>query len=76
MSPESAFGQILKKYRNSKGLSQEKLALECNLDRTYISLLERGRRQPTLRTILSLSEHLNISASDMVKATSELMIEE
>ncbi len=67
MSPESAFGQILKKYRTNTGLSQEKLALECNLDRTYISLLERGKRQPTLGSILALSEHLNVSASDMIK---------
>lgn len=76
MSPETAFGQILKKHRTNMELSQIRLGLLCNLDRTYISLLERGKRQPTLGTILSLSAHLNISASDMVRETCDLMIEE
>ncbi len=75
MSPESAFGQILKKYRTSLGLSQGRLALECNLDRTFISLLERGKRQPSLSSIILLSERLGISASEMVKATTDLMNE-
>ena len=76
MSPESAFGEILKKYRTKLGLSQERLALECNLDRTYISLLERGKRQPSLGSIIALSSQLGISASTMVKATTDLMHED
>jgi transcriptional regulator with XRE-family HTH domain len=75
MSPENAFGHVLKMYRTNAGMSQEKLALECNLDRTYISLLERGKRQPTLGSILSLSQRLGVSASEMVKATTDLMTE-
>ena len=61
-----AFGAVLKELRTSAGLSQEKLALECGLDRTYISLLERGLRQPTLSTLFQLAETLEVQPSDIV----------
>ena len=49
------------------GLSQEALALECGLDRTYISLLERGLRQPTLSTVFALAQVLNVQPSVVVR---------
>lgn len=49
------------------GLSQEKLALECGLDRTYISLLERGLRQPTLSTVFVVAQVLNVQPSVVVR---------
>jgi len=55
---EPAFGEVLKQHRTAAGLSQEKLALEAGLDRTFISLLERGRRQPTLTTLVLIAEAL------------------
>lgn len=67
MKPEEAFGLILKKFRTTKKISQEKLAFESNLDRTYISLLERGLRQPTLITIIQLSNALNTSPDELVR---------
>ncbi len=73
MKPEVAFGQILKRYRKKAGLSQEKLAAESELDRTYISLLERGLRQPSLTTILLLSEPLQISPCELVASVSEIL---
>lgn len=48
-------------------MSQEKLAFQSNLDRTYISMLERGVHQPTLNTLLSLAEALNMKASELVE---------
>lgn len=60
-TPEKAFAKILKELRKEKGVSQETLAFESDLDRTYISLLERGLRQPTLATILKLSNALEVS---------------
>jgi transcriptional regulator with XRE-family HTH domain len=42
------FGQVLRELREKENISQEKLAEYCELDRTYISLLERGLRQPTI----------------------------
>ncbi len=72
---EQAFGQILRKFRNKANLSQEKLAQESNLDRTYISLLERGLRQPSLSSILQLSKALNMSATDMVNEVENIINE-
>lgn len=63
---EEAFGCSLRKMRTAKGLSQERLAHECRLDRTYISLLERGQRQPTLSTIFRISEGLDIKPETLI----------
>jgi len=63
----SIFGTVLRELRENKKLSQEKLAEFCDLDRTYISLLERGLRQPTLTTLFKLADALNIKASELVE---------
>ena len=47
----AAFGRVLKQMRTEKDLSQESLALNSGYDRTYISLLERGHRAPSLKTV-------------------------
>jgi len=60
------FGKVLRVHREKAGLSQESLAGETGLDRTYISLLERGKRAPTIYTIFQLSEKLKIKPSSMV----------
>lgn len=70
---EQAFGLILKKNRIDMKLSQEELALRSNLDRTYVSLLERGQRKPTLNTIFVLSTSLNMNPSDLIKEVELLM---
>jgi len=57
----NAFGKVLREHRVRVGLSQEKLALSSNLDRSFISLLERGMRQPTLKTMLLLVDALDMS---------------
>lgn len=65
----SAFGQVLRDARTQAGISQEALALSCDIDRTYISLLERGLRQPTLSTLFSLSDVLGVAAETLVAGT-------
>ena len=70
MKPEEAFGQVLRELRLDKNVSQEKLALKGNLDRTFISLLERGLRQPSLSTILQISEALDVSPSEIMELVS------
>jgi len=65
------FGQELRKARNAVGISQEKLALQIGLDRTYISMLERGLRQPTLTTIFLLCPALNLSSVEMISKVQE-----
>ena len=66
MEIEKAFGMVLKLERMQKSFSQEELAHICDLDRTYISMLERGKRQPSLKTIFKLSFALNLLASEML----------
>lgn len=55
---ESAFGQTLRRLRESKGLSQEELADCCRIHRTYVSQLERGLKSPTLRLVWKICESL------------------
>jgi transcriptional regulator with XRE-family HTH domain len=73
---EIAFGQILRRLRGEKKISQEKLALMTGLDRTYISLLERGMRQPTLRTMLLLSRALGVSPGQLITDVETLLNED
>ncbi|SOC44478.1 helix-turn-helix domain-containing protein [Ureibacillus acetophenoni] len=54
-------------------LSQEELALKCDLDRTYIGLLERAQRQPTLSTIFKIANVLEIAPSDIIKLVEQLI---
>jgi len=76
LKPEMAFGKILRQYRKSRKISQEKLAQESALDRTYISLLERGLRQPSLTSILQISKALNVSSSELVSAVEAILNED
>lgn len=64
------FGIVLREIRTENKLSQEKLAEYCDLDRTYISLLERGHRQPSLATLFKISKALNIKPSFIVDCVS------
>jgi transcriptional regulator with XRE-family HTH domain len=61
------FGKVLRELREKSNISQEKLAEYCELDRTYISLLERGQRQPTITTIFKLAKALNVSPSALIE---------
>jgi DNA-binding XRE family transcriptional regulator len=61
-----SFGRVLKSLRNAKGISQEKLAELSGLDRSYVSLLERGLRQPSLETLFLIGSALDISPSEIV----------
>ena len=60
------FGQVLRMHREKAKLSQEELASDIGMDRTYISLLERGKRTPTISTVFQLSTKLNIKPSNLV----------
>jgi transcriptional regulator with XRE-family HTH domain len=72
---EMAFGVVLRRYRKEISLSQEQLAHNANLDRTYISLLERGLRKPTITTVFVLAVALNIHPNDLVKEAAQLQTE-
>ncbi|MEA5538157.1 helix-turn-helix transcriptional regulator [Limnoraphis robusta Tam1] len=72
MSLGQAFGQILKQKRETLKLTQEQLAFEVGLHRTYISLLERGIKSPTLDVIFRISMALNISPSELIREVEQL----
>lgn len=59
------FGEILRRHRSAKNLSQEDFADRAGVDRTFVSRLERGIRQPTLTTLLGLGQALGVSAADL-----------
>lgn len=61
------FGKVLRELREEQKISQEALAEYSDLDRTYISLLERGLRQPTITTIFKLAKALKTSPSKMIE---------
>ncbi|CAG4883720.1 protein of unknown function [Georgfuchsia toluolica] len=70
---EQAFGAVLRELRTGTGKTQETVALDAGLDRTFISMLERGLRQPTLETVLSLSRALGVTASKIVEKVETLL---
>jgi len=59
-----AFGKRLRELREDKGMSQETLAHEAGLDRTYISGVERGKRNISLENIERLALALGVEIKD------------
>lgn len=64
---------MLRDQRDNQDISQEALALSADVDRTFVSQMERGIRQPTLTTLFKLAGALNISASTMITRTEKLL---
>ncbi len=60
------FGRVLRDLRKQAGLTQEQLGFEAELERNFISMLERGERQPTLTTLAKLAKPLRKKASQLV----------
>jgi len=60
------FGARLREIRKQKGLSQEALALNCELDRTYIGGVERGERNISLINIYKIAAALDISPRELL----------
>lgn len=59
------FGERVRQLRQDRGLSQEAFAHACRLDRTYISGIERGRRNPSLQSIARIARNLGVSLSKL-----------
>ena len=60
-----AFGHRLRSCREALGWSQEYLAAEAGLDRTYVSGIERGVRNPSLKNIIRLAAALKVSLATL-----------
>jgi len=63
-----AFGQVLREYRNDRGMTQETLGFEAGYHSTWISQLERGLKQPSLATVFIIAKHLGVKPDEMIKA--------
>ncbi|MVM33875.1 helix-turn-helix domain-containing protein [Spirosoma sp. HMF4905] len=68
-----AFGKAVKQERLSKGLTQDELADQCGVDRTYISRIERGLKNPTLSVIWDIATYLKISLVELTALTMQKM---
>ena len=53
--------------RKENGLSQEELAFECEIDRTYISKVERGIANPSLLVLFKIANVLKVEIKDLIK---------
>ena len=68
-----AFGAALRSARLERGWSQESLAERASLDRTYVSGVERGTRNPTVHTLWRIAEGLGLRPSELVAAAECLL---
>jgi transcriptional regulator with XRE-family HTH domain len=59
-------GKKIQQYRKAQKISQKQLAFESGLSRQYISYLESGLKSPTVDTLLSISEVLNIHVKELL----------
>jgi len=59
-------GRNLKRLRSEKGWSQEELADQAGLHRTYVSGVERGVRNPTITIVATLAKALGVSAGELL----------
>lgn len=62
-----AFGRNVARIRTERGFSQDKLAEKADLDRTFVSGIERGVRNPGIKTVLRIARALNVSVADLCK---------
>lgn len=60
------FGKKLAKLRTERSITQENLSFDVGVDRTYISLLERGLRNPTLKRLWQIAKVLKVPVTELV----------
>lgn len=67
MGIRDLFAKNLRKLRQAKGLSQEELAHLANIDRTYVSSLERAVYSPSIEILEKLAHALGVQPEDLIK---------
>lgn len=63
----STFGHNVSRLRSQAGLSQDQLAEKADLDRTYLSGIERGVRNPGIKVVLRLARALGVTVAQLCK---------
>jgi transcriptional regulator with XRE-family HTH domain len=59
-------GQRIRELRESKGISQQNLAADCDFEKANMSRIEAGRTNPTISTLYKISQALGITISELV----------
>jgi len=72
LTKQTHIGIIIRKHRQRLMVSQEALAQMANMDRTYISMLERGQASPTLKTLFFIANALATRPSQLISELEEL----
>lgn len=73
MDPGLAFGKVLRVVRKEVSMTQEELGHAAEIDRTFVSLMERGERQPTVRVLFRLAAALKLEPVRLIQLTQELV---
>lgn len=73
MTIEKALGVVLRRIRKERSLSQDALSAICNLDRSYISLIECGRKNPTLNSIFCFARSMDVPLQHIFHEVETLM---
>jgi transcriptional regulator with XRE-family HTH domain len=71
LQPQEALGRAVRARRTELDLSQEALAAACDLDRTYVSGIERGLRNPTVQTLWLIAKGLGLTPHELIAATED-----
>lgn len=70
-----AFGQVVRKLRLERGVSQEDLAAIAGIERAHMGRIERGEKTPTLRLILKIAAAFEISSAIIMTEMEKILRE-
>ena len=65
-------GENVRHYRKLKGMTQEQLAVEAGMERSYVSDLERGTRNPSVVALGRLADALKVAPHCLLKKVSDI----
>lgn len=72
LDPSVAFGQLLRKHRLRQKMSQEALAAKSGYERAFISLIELGKTNPSLRSIFDICGSLGVKPSAFIRQVEQV----
>lgn len=61
------FGKVLVQLRKEKGVSQQELADNCDIERAFVSRMERAISQPTISIVFKIADHFKLKPADLVE---------
>lgn len=63
---ETKLGNNVRRFRKKLKMSQEGLGFEAKIERSYVSAIERGKRNPSIQVVSKLAKTLKVSVSDLI----------